>query len=113
MAACGDDDRGLVPIPIRIAGQAVTAGDNAFRVLDLYALVGYDPGMTDMPETLRPATVSELAEALSFALRFDGRKRVHTGDEFMARITAERLVAHLELSGFVIMKRPLAKAHRS
>ena len=66
-----------------------------------------------MPDdaTLRPATAEEIAESLSFALRYDGRKRVHQADTFMARITAERLVQHLELSGFVLMKKPPAPAH--
>jgi hypothetical protein len=39
-------------------------------------------------------------------VRYDGRKQVHQGDEFMAKITAERLVRHLERSGFVLMKKP-------
>ena len=47
-----------------------------------------------------------IEHALAFALRFDGGKRVHHGDEFMAKITAERLVKHLERSGFVVMKKP-------
>jgi hypothetical protein len=54
-----------------------------------------------MPDTpnLRSATRDELTQSLSFALRFDGRKRVHDADELIARITAERLVEHLERSG--------------
>jgi hypothetical protein len=32
-------------------------------------------------------------------LRYQGRKRVHHADDMMARITAERLVRHLEASG--------------
>lgn len=48
--------------------------------------------------------IGEIAEALSFALRYDGRKRVHDTDPAMGRITAERLVRHLERSGFVVMK---------
>jgi hypothetical protein len=59
---------------------------------------------------LRPATADEIAETLAFALRYDGRKRVHDADLAMGRITAERLVRHLEQSGFVVMKRPLAAA---
>ncbi len=55
---------------------------------------------------LRPATTDEIADALAFALRFDGRKRVHHGDELMARITAERPVRHLERSDFVVMAKP-------
>ena len=59
---------------------------------------------------LRPATATEIADSLSFALRYEGRKRVHHADDVMARITADRLVAHLERSGFVVMKRPDAIA---
>ena len=61
--------------------------------------------MTD-PAPLSPATPDEIAQSLAFALRYNGRKRVHDADEVMARITAERLVRHLEMSGFVIMKAP-------
>lgn len=55
---------------------------------------------------LCPATPTEIAEALSFALRFDGRRCVHDADHLMAHITAERLVKHVERSGFVLMRRP-------
>ena len=54
----------------------------------------------------RPATADELIESLAFALRYEGRKRVHHADDMMARITAERLVRHLRGSGFVVMKDP-------
>ena len=61
-----------------------------------------------MPEAdpLTPADPSELVDAIAFALRFAGRKRVHSADEIMAGIVARRLVEHLERAGFVIMKRP-------
>jgi hypothetical protein len=52
------------------------------------------------------ADPSDLAEALGFALCSSGRKRAGRGDELMARITAERLIEHLRLSGFVVMKQP-------
>ena len=58
------------------------------------------------PPPLRPATPEEIAESLCYALRYDGRRRVHHADEVMARITAERLVRHLERSGYVLMRRP-------
>ncbi len=57
---------------------------------------------------LTPADLDDVQQSIAFALRFQGRKRIHTADEAMARITAERLVEHLRLSGFVIMKRPPA-----
>ena len=66
--------------------------------------------MTDAP-ALRPATPDELAATLAFALRYDGRKRVHHADSMMARIAADRLVRHLEQSGFVVMKWPDPVAH--
>ena len=59
---------------------------------------------------LHPATTAELRETLSFALRFEGRKRVHHADDVMANITAERLIRHLERSGFVLMRKPSAVA---
>ena len=64
----------------------------------------------DDDTALRPATAEEIAESLAFSLRFDGRKRVNHADAMMARIVAERLVRHLEASGFVLMKRPGAAA---
>ena len=62
--------------------------------------------MPDAPECLTPATKEDLADALAFALRFDGRKRKHDAAEMMAAIVAKRLVEHLERAGFVAMKRP-------
>jgi hypothetical protein len=65
--------------------------------------------MPDEPG-LRPATPDEIATALALALRYRGRRRVFDADDAMAGITAERLVAHLEASGFVLMKRPPSEA---
>lgn len=65
-----------------------------------------------MPDAshLRPATLDEIADALSFALRYQGRKRVRHADDMMARITADRLIQHLTASGFVVMKDQAAAA---
>ena len=62
--------------------------------------------MTDAFEKLTPASPEDLASALAFALRFHGRKRVHSADEIMAEIVAKRLVEHIERAGFVVLKRP-------
>ena len=67
--------------------------------------------MPDDLQHLRPATPEEIADTLAFALRYDGRKRIHRGDELMARIVAGRLIEHLERTGFVVMKKPAAPAH--
>jgi len=60
----------------------------------------------DDKRELHPASLDEVKETLCFALRFDGRKRIHQGDILMAQITAERLIRQLERSGFVLMKKP-------
>jgi hypothetical protein len=57
-------------------------------------------------DNLTTADSSDVVGALAFALRFQGRKRVHNADEIMAEIVAKRLVEHLEWAGFVVMKRP-------
>ena len=62
--------------------------------------------MAEPAESLTPASPEDLAAALAFALRFEGRKRTHNADEIMAEIVAKRLVEHLERTGFVIMRRP-------
>ena len=62
----------------------------------------------DDKHALHPATAAELEETLSFALRYAGRKRVHTADDVMARVTAERLVQALERSGYVHVMRNVA-----
>ncbi len=61
--------------------------------------------MPDADEKLTPADPRDLAAALAFALRFQGRKRIHNADELMSEIVAKRLVEHLERAGFVVMKR--------
>jgi hypothetical protein len=62
--------------------------------------------MSEVTDGLTPATPGDLADALAFALRFDGRRRKHDAAEMMAQIVAKRLVEHLERSGFVVLKKP-------
>ena len=59
-----------------------------------------------MPPDLSPATPEDIADALAFALRYSGRKRVHDSADIMAGIVAKRLVEHLDRCGFVILKKP-------
>ncbi len=65
--------------------------------------------MTDGAK-LRPATAEEIAEALSFALRFDGKRPFPQASSLMAQITAVHLVRHLQRCGFQLMKTPDATA---
>ena len=63
-----------------------------------------------MPD-LREAAPDEVAQALAHALIFSGKRRHHQSDALMADIVAKRLVEHLQLAGYVIMKSPAASAH--
>jgi hypothetical protein len=47
--------------------------------------------MPDDRDALSPATAKDVADALAFALRFEGRKRVHNADEIISAIVAKRL----------------------
>jgi hypothetical protein len=55
---------------------------------------------------MREASPEEAADTLAYALTFKAGKRTHDADRFMAAIVAERLVEHLKLSGFVLVKKP-------
>ena len=59
-----------------------------------------------MTDALTPAKPDDIAEAIAFALRYSGRKRVNDAGKIMARIVAARLVEALERAGFVVMQRP-------
>jgi hypothetical protein len=41
-----------------------------------------------MDDKLTPASPSDLVDAIAFALRLEGRKRVHQSDKFIAKIAA-------------------------
>jgi hypothetical protein len=55
---------------------------------------------------LTPAAPEDVANSISFALRWSGRKRVHDADALAASIVADRVVRHLERCGYVVMRRP-------
>ncbi len=59
-----------------------------------------------VPNCLRLATFDEVSDALAHALRSNGRKRPGDADEMQARVTAGHLLRCLEMSGFVLMRRP-------
>ena len=61
---------------------------------------------------LTAATPEEIAEALSYALRYDERGKPRRGGwEFASALAAERLADHLRRSGFVIMRARPGRAH--
>ena len=64
-------------------------------------------------EKLRLAEPADLKESLAFALRFEGKKRRHDADDYMASVVADRLVQHLERSGYVVLKKPPLGGHPS
>jgi hypothetical protein len=61
---------------------------------------------------LSAATPDEITEALSYALRFDARGKPRpSGGQMVASLAAERLMEHLQLAGFVLMRRRPAPPH--
>jgi hypothetical protein len=67
--------------------------------------------MTEPDLKLTPATPEDLADSLSFALRFEGRKSQHDSDRLNADIVAKRLVRYLDKAGYVVMKKPPLGGH--
>ena len=65
--------------------------------------------MPDAPDRLTPAEPRDLADAIAFALRYSGGKRVRDADEVGATIAARRIVEHLRGARYLVMKRPLAE----
>ncbi len=58
------------------------------------------------PPPLHPADPNDIADAIAFALRYSGRKRVGNSADLMAAIVAKRLVEHLDRCGYVILRKP-------
>jgi hypothetical protein len=67
--------------------------------------------MTEPEQKLTPATPDDLANSLSFALRFEGRKSKHDSDRLNADIVAQRLLRYLDKAGYVVMKKPPLGGH--
>ena len=64
---------------------------------------GGEPAVTS-PAPMSPASMSEVADALSRAALCDGKHVVHDADLIIGRVTAARLVEHLRGAGFVIVR---------
>ena len=60
----------------------------------MFQALRYPEAMPGASEPLAAADPTDLAAALAFALRYQGRRRVHNADEIMAKI-AGRLVDNL------------------
>ncbi len=61
---------------------------------------------------LTAALAAEVAEALSYGLRYDARgKPRRGGEDITAGLAAERLMQHLDRAGFVVMRRRPARPH--
>jgi hypothetical protein len=81
------------------------------RVLVSFSALSYPGHMTESQQKLTPATPDDLAESLSYALRFEGRKSQHDSDRLNADIVAKRLVRYLDKAGYVVMKKPPLGGH--
>lgn len=72
------------------------------------------PPSDSQPDRLVPATAQEIADALSYALRYDERgKPRRSGWDFVASLAAEQLTAHLRRAGFIILRTRSERPHRA
>ena len=63
--------------------------------------------MPDADDKLTPADPRDVETCLSLGLTSGSRLARHQAAEVTAKVVAERLVAELERSGFVIMRKPI------
>jgi hypothetical protein len=65
-----------------------------------------------LPPGLSEVSPQELADALSYALRYDERgKPRRSGGEMVASLAAEHLTEHLQRAGFVLLRRRPGRPH--
>jgi hypothetical protein len=71
-----------------------------------------DPTSPLNPADLTAATPEEIADALSYALRYDERGKPRKGGwDFVAGLAAERLAEHLRRSGLIVMRARPGRPH--
>ena len=63
--------------------------------------------MPDADDKLTPADPRDVETCLSLGLTSGPRLARHQAAEVTAKVVAERLVAELERSGFVVMRKPI------
>ena len=67
-----------------------------------------------VPPLLKPADREDVITSLAHALRYDSSGKVRrVAESIVARIAAERMVEELDRAGFVVLRKPPAKAHSS
>ena len=66
---------------------------------------GLPPAREWVEPTIGPADLEDVKQSLAFALLHNGKAAFKQGHRMMAQITADHLVKHLEMSGFVISKK--------
>ncbi len=58
----------------------------------------------ELAAPLSPAEPRDMVKTIAFGLRFESGRRIWQADEYMAVITAKRLIEHLTLDGFVVLR---------
>jgi hypothetical protein len=64
-----------------------------------------------MSPKLSPAAPEDVVKAIAFGLRFESGRRVWQADEYTTVTTAKRLIEHLTLDSFVVLKLPPLGGH--
>jgi hypothetical protein len=78
----------------------------------LFVLVSFSPSRYHSAmDDLTPASARDVEICLSMALTSGSSLARNQAAEVTAKVVAERLVAQLERSGFVIMRKPISVGH--
>jgi hypothetical protein len=81
---------------------------DSLQLDDLAPMAASHPDGTLINRSLCPADDQEVVRQMAYVLRsWPGGRGRRRGDDVLARVTAERLVDYLHLSGFELMKRPM------
>ena len=85
-----------------------SATQTGFELLPWFSICSIMTSCATSKKTLLPRISKTWRQRSPSRLKFEGRKRWHDADAFMADIVAKRLVRHLERAGYVVKKRPPA-----
>jgi hypothetical protein len=91
--------------------SGASGGGGSELVLASFSPLSYGLLMTEPDPKLTIADPKDLSDTLSYALRFEEKRRYNDSDRFAADIIADRLVRHLDRSDYVVMKKPPLGGH--
>jgi hypothetical protein len=94
-----------------IAARRIVEHLRGARYLVMKRALAERAARRELAAPLSPAEPEDVVKAIAFGLRFESGRRVWHADEYVAVIPAKRLIDHLTLDGFVVLKLPPLGGH--